>query len=62
MTKNLCFYSGLSQWVSPYFSTQTGSEALLLVLQGKNIYRLDDGSEVYMGNQKPEGRMSASRA
>ena len=27
----------VSQWVSPYFSTQTGSEALLLVLQGKNI-------------------------
>ena len=26
------------------------------------IYRLDDGSEVYTGNQKPEGRMSASRA
>ena len=24
--------------MSPYFSTQTGSEALLLVLQGKNIY------------------------
>ena len=27
----------MSQWVSPYFSTQTGSEALLLVLLGKNI-------------------------
>ena len=27
-----------------------------------DIYRLDDGSEVYTGNQKPEGRMSASRA
>ena len=34
------FYSGLSavsQWLSPYFSTQTGPETLLLVLQGKNI-------------------------
>ena len=33
-------YSGpcaVSQWVSPYCSTQTGSEALLLVLQGMNI-------------------------
>ena len=29
----VCIY----KWVSPYFSTQTGSEALLLVLQGKNI-------------------------
>ena len=28
----------MSQWVGPYFSTPTGSEALLLiVLQGKNI-------------------------
>ena len=27
-----------------------------------STYRLDDGSEVYTGNQKPEGRMSASRA
>ena len=26
---------------------------------GSHIYRLDDGSEVYTGNQKPEGRMSA---
>ena len=33
---DLCFYSG-PWWVSPYCFTQTGSEALLLVLQGKTI-------------------------
>ena len=57
-----CCKSGMCVWLYRTSLFRVCVQWNLSLQDVCNTYRLDDESEVYTGNQKPEGRMSASRA